>query len=302
MNETETNRDTFYLGPCTWILDRKCPDRDVKFFLFTPSNLDERQLVHIDETYEASNLSTSFYDPRFPVKIIIHGYNSDMELTPLIDMKQEYLQRGSYNLFYVDWSVLGPGPCEFELLLRCFIVEHSQSIPGYPAAVHNTKHVGNCIAQLVMRIRETGNSDIHLIGFSLGAHVTNYVSTTIRSNFTIPRITGLDPAMPLFTTANNDNKLDATDAEFVDVIHTNALVQGKIEQCGHVDFYLNGGIYQPGCDPFHVFQCSHHRAPEYFSESIRSTVGFWGWRCQSYLYYLLGICKPAIDQQAAAGE
>lgn len=72
----------------------------------------------------------------------------------------------------------------------------------------------------------------------MGAHVTNYVATSLQPDFKIPRITGLDPAMPLFVTANADNKLDASDAEFVDVIHTNALVQGKIEQCGHIDFYI----------------------------------------------------------------
>ena len=173
---------------------------------------------------------------------------------------------------------------------------------GYPAAVHNTKHVGECVAQLVNRIRDTGNNDIHLIGFSLGAHVTNYASTSLRPNFTLPRITGLDPAMPLFVTADADNKLDASDAEFVDVIHTNALVQGKIERCGHVDFYLNGGVFQPGCDAYHMFQCSHHRAPEYYAESIRSVIGFWGWKCQSYIYYLFGMCKPVSEFQAQAGE
>lgn len=111
-NATQPVRDAAYIGPCTWILDRKCPDKDVKFFLFTQSNPDERQPIHIENNWENSNLSTSFYDARFPVKIIVHGYNSDMQLTPLIDMKGEYLQRGKYNLFFVDWSVLGPAPCE----------------------------------------------------------------------------------------------------------------------------------------------------------------------------------------------
>jgi hypothetical protein len=60
-------------------------------------------------------------------------------------------------------------------------------------------------------------------------------------------ISGLDPAMPFFVTVNRDQKLDASDAAFVDIIHTNALVQGKIEASGDVDFYVNGGINQPGC-------------------------------------------------------
>lgn len=46
---------------------------------------------------------------------------------------------------------------------------------------------------------------------------------------------------------SKDEKLDPSDAEFVDVIHTNALLQGKIERCGHADFYMNGGVMQPGC-------------------------------------------------------
>jgi hypothetical protein len=48
--------------------------------------------------------------------------------------------------------------------------------------------------------------------------------------------------------------------------------------------------------------CFSHRAPDYFAESIQSVIGFWGWKCQSYLYYLLGICKPTKDGQIIAGE
>lgn len=220
-------RSDFTVGTCTWVIDRPCPDDDIKFYLFTRSNPEDRQYVHIDDTMEKSNLSSSYFNPSLPTKVIIHGYNADMFLAPLINMKGEYLSRGSYNLFYVDWSLLGPGPC-------------------YPSAVHNTKHVGTCIAQLVERMLDSGTDDIHLIGFSLGAQVTNYVSVKLRP-FQLRRISGLDPAMPLFITAPADDKLDPSDANFVDVIHTNALVQGKIERCGHVDFYMNGGIIQPGC-------------------------------------------------------
>lgn len=42
-----------------------------------------------------------------------------------------------------------------------------------------------------------------------------------KNDFTIRRISGLDPAQPCFKTADLSIKLDKTDAPFVDVIHTN---------------------------------------------------------------------------------
>lgn len=62
--------------------------------------------------------------------------------------------------------------------------------------------------------------------------------------------TALDPALPLFITAATNEKLDPTDADFVDVYHSNAFVQGQIERCGTVDFYMNGGICK--CNLFFV--------------------------------------------------
>lgn len=45
-----------------------------------------------------------------------------------------------------------------------------------------------------------------------------------------------------------DDVLDSSDAEFVDVIHTNAKHIGVINPSGHVDFYPNGGKRQKGCN------------------------------------------------------
>lgn len=41
--------------------------------------------------------------------------------------------------------------------------------------------------------------------------------------------------------------LSRDSAAFVDVIHTNGLMQGVMKPLGHADFYMNGGIVQPGC-------------------------------------------------------
>lgn len=79
---------TVNIGPCKWVFDEKCPNSDIKFYLYTRKNAQDRQLIHVDETWEKSNLSDSNFNPNEPTKIILHGYNSDMFLTPLIQMKR----------------------------------------------------------------------------------------------------------------------------------------------------------------------------------------------------------------------
>lgn len=63
---------------------------------------------------------------------------------------------------------------------------------------------------------------------------------------------GLDPASPLFETISGivdpEYRLDPTDAQFVDVIHTSGPTFGFLAPLGHADFYPNDGkIPQPGC-------------------------------------------------------
>ena len=63
---------------------------------------------------------------------------------------------------------------------------------------------------------------------------------------------GLDPAGPLFEGYDPNVRLDKTDADYVDVIHSNgdSLIVGGFgtwEPLGHVDFYPNGGRNQRVC-------------------------------------------------------
>lgn len=57
----------------------------------------------------------------------------------------------------------------------------------------------------------------------------------------------MDPAKPDFVLAPAAHRLGKTNADFVDVIHTDGLERGFLEPLGHADFYMNGGINQPGC-------------------------------------------------------
>ena len=64
---------------------------------------------------------------------------------------------------------------------------------------------------------------------------------------------GLDPAGPYFTKVDPAVRLDPSDAEYVDVIHTDAGVFGTDRtDSGHIDFFPNGGYQQPGCS-FNIF-------------------------------------------------
>lgn len=68
---------------------------------------------------------------------------------------------------------------------------------------------------------------------------------------------GLDPAGPLFESQDPRARLDASDARFVDVIHSNGeqLILGGLgswQPMGDVDFYPNGGRMQSGCSNLFV--------------------------------------------------
>jgi pancreatic triacylglycerol lipase len=106
-------------------------------------------------------------------------------------------------------------------------------------------------------------------------------------------------------------RLDPGDAEFVDVIHTDAksilmFGYGLEQPVGHVDFYPNGGTDQPGCGMLHLpavgmsrmdsldvatdivsrhlVSCSHTRAISLYIESLKmgQECRFIAHECQSY--------------------
>lgn len=66
------------------------------------------------------------------------------------------------------------------------------------------------------------------------------------------RITGLDPAGPMFfpdlPMIMPDDHLSEKDAHFVDIVHTDTGGYGYPLPTGTADFYVNSGYrFQPGC-------------------------------------------------------
>ncbi|XP_027766802.1 lipase member H-like, partial [Empidonax traillii] len=134
---------------------------------------------------------------------------------------------------------------------------------------------------------------MYMIGVSLGAHVAGFVGQ--KYNGKLGRITGLDPAGPSFTHEPPDGRLDRSDAQFVDVIHSDTDALGFKKPLGTIDFYPNGGTDQPGCpntvfSGIQFFKCDHQRAVFLFLASLKRKCDIITYPCESYSDYKRGKC------------
>ncbi|KAM8865229.1 endothelial lipase [Synchiropus picturatus] len=177
----------------------------------------------------------------------------------------------------------------------------------YPDAVNHTHDVGLDIAKLLDWLQDELHlslANVHLIGYSLGAHVAGYAGTFVRGS--IGRITGLDPAGPMFEGVEEKKRLSPDDADFVDVLHTYTrealgVSIGIKEPIGDIDIYPNGGDVQPGCQLddvlalagnfMEVMQCEHERAVYLFVDSLMNKDHMsYAFQCSDPNRFKKGIC------------
>ncbi|XP_045719575.1 lipase member I isoform X2 [Mirounga angustirostris] len=160
---------------------------------------------------------------------LIHGYRpTGSSPTWLQNFLRILLNQEDINIIVVDWN---RGATTFL----------------YNRAVKNTRKVAVSLSGYIRNLLKHGASlgNFHFIGMSLGAHISGFVGKIFQGQ--LGRITGLDPAGPKFSGRSFNDRLDYTDAKFVDVIHSDTNGLGIKEPLGHVDFYPNGGKTQPGC-------------------------------------------------------
>lgn len=89
-----------------------------------------------------------------------------------------------------------------------------------------------------------------MIGHSLGAHIAAFAGKRVqnKTGVNVGRITGLDPAGPMYRLAGTNDRLASTDADLVVALHTDGGFNGYPDRIGDIDFYANGGVpSQPGC-------------------------------------------------------
>ncbi|XP_022814507.1 lipase member H-like [Spodoptera litura] len=170
---------------------------------------------------------------------------------------------------------------------------------GYPHYVHLTN-----VEEETLTNRLSTYSDIlfRLYIKGLGAHVMGIAAS--QTKMRVNRITGLDPARPFFefpSHLNDSEKLDSSDADFVDIIHTCGGLLGFLSPIGTADFYPNNGVApQPGCEDIVKFfdGCSHGRSFYYFMESVKYPKSFPTYQCESWNDFLTKQC----DHRGYMGE
>lgn len=256
----------------TAIMNERIFNRKVKFYLFTKLNPFREQRITCDsekDEQDEDSVEHSHFDNEHPTRMIIHGWNGDYEQEAVTKITEAWLSRGAYNIIAVDW----PQACSL----------------SYSKAVCAVPEVGLEVATMITCLRRKYRmpmDTLHVIGYSLGAHVAGYAGKNINGR-QIHTIIGLDPAKPLYYFDQPKKRLSDTDAQYVEVVHTNAILFGFREPIGTSDFYVNGGMWQPNCGILLSSICSHDRAVTYYAEAI-TLRNYGSIKCRDY--------KKAIDK------
>ncbi|XP_040847712.1 pancreatic triacylglycerol lipase-like isoform X2 [Ochotona curzoniae] len=276
-------------------------ERPIKTLPEDPSHINTRFLLYTNEnknnyqeiTADASTIKNSNFNTNRKTRFIVHGFIDKGEESWLSDMCQRMFQVENVNCICVDWK--------------------GGSRTTYSQATQNVQVVGAEVAYLISTLQSAlgySPANIHIIGHSLGSHIAGEAGK--RTNGAVGRITGLDPAEPCFQYTPEIVRLDPSDAQFVDAIHTDGapmipnLGFGMIQTVGHLDFFPNGGKEMPGCsknilsqivDVDGIWQgtrdfaaCNHLRSYKYYSDSIINPTGFAGFACASYSDFTANKC------------
>ncbi|XP_063928485.1 pancreatic lipase-related protein 2-like isoform X1 [Zophobas morio] len=279
--DVDTSAEKLFLqfqGALSYMLETQIVrniSEDVSFNLYTRKNPQVAQIL--PPTYP-SLLPLSYFNPKLKCYFVIHGYTDHKHREIIARLRQVLNNAEDSNVIVVDWG-----------RLAAFM---------YLQAVDNTVPVGTYVGQFLSLLEQNNYIDlrnIHMIGHSLGAHISGIAGAYVGGR--VGRITGLDPAGPLFELLEERDEsvsLDKSDALFVDVIHTDAEEFGITKPIGHADFYPNEGTSpQPGCNNILTsVSCSHIRSVLFYTESVINEYPFEARRCN-----VTGSGDPCLQEK-----
>ncbi|XP_065205842.1 endothelial lipase-like [Planococcus citri] len=261
-----------------------CLRKDISFHLYTEQNSQGYELVIQD----SNTIEKAPFLPNANFKILIHGYTQNRNTKLMVQLREEYFKQKRWNIIVVDYAPLAEDGCYIE-----------STFPSAPI-------VGKCSASMLNLILDNRSGiridQFHVVGFSMGAQIAAELSINLGQK-RLPRITGLDPAWPLFypILTSSTQRLGREHADFVDVIHTNSGGFGVVYSLAHYDIYANDGTYQPGCGITDI-SCSHSRAMQLFIESINTKNPFIAYQCSFWEWTSTRICRSNENSKIIVGE
>jgi pimeloyl-ACP methyl ester carboxylesterase len=193
------------------------------------------QQLHLLEPQSPSAMNLSFVlmtheqpeaEQRIPLNFTADqlyqaGFRSDRRTVILV---HGWLNSYASSRWWISGALnatLAHAPTRFQILAIDWGLGASHAL--FAASVANSHVVGATLAALVQRLVDDFDvqaDQVHVIGFSLGAHIAGFAGKRLTGKYRLGAITGLDPAGPLFAGSSPSNRLDRFDATFVKVLHT----------------------------------------------------------------------------------
>lgn len=247
-----------------------------KFMFFYGSKFEDHEVFELDRAEDI--VRHAKFDHTKKTVMYFHGYIESPEVESVHVIVDAYQKRNDHNLIILDWTQLVDGN---------YLLE----------AVPNCKKLGHKLGSVILAMINSGLDvdKLHLVGHSLGGQLAGFAGRTVISlsdkKIKLKRISALDPAFPPFYPGVLVAHLSEKDAEFVDVIHTDAWLYGAPVSTGTADFWPNNGkTLQPGC-PKRNYKpltdndlCSHRRSWWFWAESVAEGPNpcFHSIRCKSW--------------------
>lgn len=168
---------------------------DITYFYYSQSNPESGIGI---KAADVTKLRNTHFQASKETIFIIHGWKNSHESDVNSHIRENIIKGHDLNIFVVDWS--------------------PASVKNYVSAQRSVLRVGQFIGDFVKSLVSNYKIDlssVKFVGHSLGAHVSGNAGAALSGQ--VDRIVGLDPAGPLFSVRDTGNRLDSTDAKFVQV-------------------------------------------------------------------------------------
>lgn len=185
------------------------------------------------------------------------------------DLKNAFFLRGDYNVIVMDWS--------------------SVSSWLQTGAAQRVIPSGIALSKFVRWLNVDVNL-LHFIGYDLGAHIAGVAGRNLGGQ--VARIVGLDPSRPGFNENIISNKLVQSDAQFVEVFHSNGGQLGFFTPYGDLDYYIENGRYYPSCTNNY---CSHYQSVVVYTRLVSGQNNYAVIPCQDISEINTGCANDPIN-------